>query len=157
MRRSAFTLIEVLITMSILMVLSALVYASVMSFTEDVPASTMSGTVHQIRQQIYYHASIGDVPMSMEGYPSTVDQTWFNRGMLPADVWTSQPLNVQVVHGPKQSSQPNKKTFNIKPDGTAAGHTAWYNAANGSFVVLVPRRGSEDAMLSTFNTVNGTS
>ncbi len=152
--RRGFTMIETLIVMAILMVIGALVYPQVSDLTSDVPASSMSATVRQIREQINYHAAVGDVPLSFEGFPSTVEEAWFRRG-LPRDAWTHRPLKIQVVHGPKNAGEPNKKSFNVKPDGTAAGHTAWYNAANGSFCALVPRRGSEDEILDTFNLVNG--
>ena len=44
----------------------------------------------------------------------------------------------------------------MKKDGTAAGHTAWYNAANGSFCAKVPKVGTNDKILATFNVVNNT-
>ena len=155
--RRGFTLIEALIVMAILTILGALVYPKLADLTADVPVSTMSATVRQIREQINYHAAIGDVPLSFEGFPSIVDEVWFAKRDLPPDAWTYEPLKIQVVHGPKNADQPNKKSFNVKPNGTAAGHTAWYNAANGSFCALVPRRGSEDEIRDAFILVNGVS
>ena len=45
--------------------------------------------------------------------------------------------------------------FNVSPNGQATGHTAWYNAANGSFCVKVPNHGSEDDIQELFHRVNG--
>lgn len=152
--RRGFTMIEVLIGMSILMVLTALVYPRVTVMSDDVPAATMRATVVQVRRQISYHGFLDDVPLSNEGFPNDIKPSWFRCGALPHDAWVLQPLKIQVVHGPKNATEPNKKTFKVS-SGKATGHTAWYNAANGSFVALVPDQGSEDDILELFDYVNG--
>ncbi len=153
--RRGFTLIELFIAMAIVLVLAAIIYPLLMDVTGDVESVTMAATVRTVRQRIQVHASMGDTPLSTEGYPNQVDPAWFPRLALPRDAWTLRPLFVQVVHGPKTATEPNNKTFNLKPNGLAAGHTAWYNAANGSFCAKVPNRGSEDDMLERFRRVNG--
>ncbi len=150
-----FTLIELLIVIAILAILAAIVYPLAMDATGNVESVTMAATVRTVRERIGLHGSTGDTPLSTEGYPNQVDPDWFPRRALPRDVWTRRPLFIQVVHGPKQATEPNNKTFNLRSDGLAAGHTAWYNAANGSFCVKVPNRGSEDDIREMFLRVNG--
>ena len=154
-RRAGFTLIEILIAMAILLILAGIAYPRVAQLGELAPSTTMAVVVRQIRERIQFHAAVADVPLSTEGYPQTVDPRWFAGGRLPADGWTASTLKVQVVHGPKAASFPNRKSFVVRPDGRPAGQTAWYNAANGSFCALVPRKGTTDEILAVFNRVNG--
>ncbi|MHC4775857.1 MAG: prepilin-type N-terminal cleavage/methylation domain-containing protein [Planctomycetota bacterium] len=126
-KRRGFTLIEVLIAMAIILVLAGIVYPLMAE---------------------------GDTELSSEGYPNRIEPAWFTHGM-PVDAWTKQPLMVQVVHGSKDATSPSNESFVIKPDGRPAGHTAWYNAANGAFCVKVPRVGTKDERLELFSRVNG--
>lgn len=152
--RAGFTLIEILIVMSIMLVLSGIVYPKFIELKIDAEGRTMAVTVRQVRAQIQLHASIADGPLSAEGFPNKIDPAWFPGERLPRDLWTFREFKVQVVAGPKDATAPNNKTFNLKADGTAAGHTAWYNKANGSFCVKVPNLGSEDHIQEVFLLAN---
>jgi prepilin-type N-terminal cleavage/methylation domain-containing protein len=154
-KRHGFTLIEVLIVLAILLVLAGIAYPMVADIGDLARPATMAGTVRQVREKIIYHTALGDCPISAEGYPASVQPSWFPAGRMPTDVWTEQPLWVQVVHGAKDAIRPNNETFVIKPDGKPAGHTAWYNAANGSFCAKVPKVGTEDEQRQLFRRVNG--
>ena len=154
-RRAGFTLIEVLIVMAILVVLAGITYPMFAGIGESIHQTAVHATVRQVRDLVEYHGALRDVSLSWEGYPDTIDPRWFNGGVLPRDPWTMQPMKIQVVHGPKEATVPNKKTFNIRPDGLPAGHTAWYNAANGSFCAKVPNEGSEEEILELFRLANG--
>ena len=155
--RAGFTLIEILIAVAILAILVGLVIPTITGLGETARNASMATTARQIRRQIEFHAAVRDVPPSQEGYPDDIDPEWFAGYRLPPDVWTLGELKVQVVHGPKQANVPNHKTFQVRKDGGATGHTAWYNAANGSFCVLVPKRGTDQEILDTFLAVNGLS
>ena len=154
-KRHGFTLIEVFIAMAIIMVLAGIVYPLMADVGDLASSASMASTVRQVREKIIYHTMFGDTPLSSAGYPNTIEPAWFATGEMPRDVWTDQPLNVQVVHGGKDATCPSNESFVIKPDGRPAGHTAWYNAANGSFCVKVPKLGTEDERLALFNRVNG--
>jgi prepilin-type N-terminal cleavage/methylation domain-containing protein len=154
-KRRGFTLIEFLIAMAIVLVISGIVYPLVAGVGDLAGPASMASTVRQVREKIIYHTVFGDTPMSPEGYPNSVEPRWFVTGEMPHDVWTDQPLWVQVVHGPKNATCPNNESFVVKPDGRPAGHTAWYNAANGSFCVKVPKKGTEDERLELFDRING--
>jgi prepilin-type N-terminal cleavage/methylation domain-containing protein len=154
-KRHGFTLIEVLIAMAIVLVISGIVYPLVADVGDLARPASMASTVRQVREKVIYHTVFGDTPMSPEGYPNSVEPTWFTNGEMPRDVWTDEPLKVQVVHGPKDATSPTNESFVVTPDGRPAGHTAWYNAANGSFCVLVPKQGTEDERAELFDRVNG--
>lgn len=152
--RRGFTLIEILIALAILLVLLAMVYSQLGGMIGVAKTQTMAATVRLVRQQIAFHAAIRDVEVSQEGYPNAIDPEWFSDYRLPRSVWAGRPLKVQVVHGAKQARVPNNKTFNSSGLGSGD-HTAWYNAANGSFCVLVPQRGTKDEILEMFLAANG--
>lgn len=154
-KRSAFTIIEILIVSAILLVLAGIVYPLVAELPRNVQTVTMTGVVRLIRQKILYHAAVADVPLSREGYPNTIDPAWFGNGLLPQNVWTKRPLKIQTVHGSKDRMVPNHKTFKLPRSNGVGQHTAWYNAATGAFVALVPKIGSEADMRGMFNLVNG--
>ena len=151
---SGFTLVELLIVMALLAVLAGIVYPVVADVGEFSRAGAMATTVNTVREKIVYHAAVGDVPLSMEGYPNDISPGWFAGGQMPRHAWTERPLKIQVVHGPKSARYPNKKWYTVKPDGDAAGPSAWYNAATGAFCVLVPKIGTEDERIELFNRVN---
>lgn len=154
-KRSAFTIIEILIVSAILLVLAGIVYPLVAELPRNAQTVTMTGVVRLIRQKILYHAAVADVPLSREGYPNTIDPAWFGNGLLPQNVWTKRPLKIQTVHGSKDRMVPNHKTFKLPRSNGVGQHTAWYNAATGAFVALVPKIGSEADMRGMFNLVNG--
>ncbi len=154
-KRSAFTIIEILIVSAILVVIAGIAYPLVAGIPRNVQTVTMTGVVRLIRQKILYHAAVGDVPLSMEGYPNTIDPEWFRNGLIPRDVWTKRPLKIQTVHGSKDRTVPNHKTFKLPHSNGVGEHTAWYNAATGAFVALVPKIGSDADMREMFNLVNG--
>ncbi len=154
-KRRGFTLMEVLIVMAILLVLAGIVYPLMADVNDLARPATMAATVRQVREKIIYHTGLGDVPMSAEGYPNSIEPAWFTNGRMPVDAWTQEPLSVQVVHGSKDATCPELASFVITPDGRPAGHTAWYNAANGSFCVKVPRLGTKDEQLERFSRING--
>ena len=151
---SGFTLVEVFIVVALLAVLAGIVYPVFADVGEFSRAGAMATTVNTVREKILYHAALGDVPLSMEGYPNDISPGWFAGGQMPRHSWTDRPLKIQVVHGPKSAPYPNKKWYTVKPNGDAAGHSAWYNASNGSFCALVPKTGTEDERIDLFNRIN---
>ena len=153
--RRGLTLIEVLIVMAIIMVLAGIVHPLAHRVSDQARPAIMASTVKQVREQITYHTGLGDVPMSAEGFPNSIEPAWFTAGLMPQDVWTRQPLGVQVVHGSKSATAPAQVTFVIRPDGRPAGHTAWYNAANGAFCARVPKRGTPPEQQALFAEING--
>lgn len=147
--RSAFTLIDTLIALVITAILATMVIPRARDFTGLGESAAMAATVNQVRSAIRFHAAIGDVELSTEGFPKEIHESWF-RGQLPSSHWTGEPFKIQTVHGPKERRSPNKKTY----DPGSGAPTAWYNASNGSFCAYVPKGAvlNEDAL---FEAVNG--
>ena len=69
-KRSAFTIIEILIVSAILVVIAGIAFPLLAEIPRNVQTVTMTGVVRLIRQKILYHAAVGDVPLSMEGTPT---------------------------------------------------------------------------------------
>ena len=153
-QRSAFTFIEVMIVVAILAILAGIVYPMVIGLGDAASATVMKATVRHIRQKIALHSALGDVPMTREGFPKDIHPDWFNSGHIPLHAWTGRPMKLQVVNGGKTAPEPNNQSYIVQPDGDAAGHTAWYNASNGSFCALVPKIGTAAEIRGLFNLVN---
>ncbi len=147
--RSAFTLIDTLIALVITAILASMVLPRARQLTGLSETAAMAETVRLVRSAIRYHAAVGDVEVSKEGFPKEIHESWF-RGQPPQSYWTGEPFKIQTVHGPKERRSPNKKTY----DPGSGAPTAWYNASNGSFCAYVPKGAvlNEDAL---FEAVNG--
>ncbi|MHC4429314.1 MAG: type II secretion system protein [Planctomycetota bacterium] len=153
-QRSAFTFIEVMITLAIVGILVGIFYPMIVDLEDVSQARVMQTTVRHIREKIEFHTALHDGPVSPEGFPTAVNAQWFPTGHVPLHAWTGQPMDVQIVHGPKTATEPNHKSFNHKADGSSAGHDAWYNASNGSFCALVPVKGSDAEVRGMFDLIN---
>ena len=112
--RAGFTLIEILLVMAILLILSAIAYPTFVELKDDAQGTMLSTLVHQVRERIELHTSIGDVALSVEGYPEGIDPAWFPGQNLPKDPWTYGEFKIQVVAGPKDASEPNSNLGEMK-------------------------------------------
>lgn len=153
--RRGFTIVELMIVLTIVFILVGIAYPIMNGVEEQAETTAMAMTVRRVRQQIWYHATVGDTPLSGGGYPEGVRPTWFEEDTLPAHPATGEPLKLQEVSGGKSEIYPNQKSFNVNErKNSAAGHTAWYNRANGAFCLKVPREGSPEQILARFYEVN---
>jgi prepilin-type N-terminal cleavage/methylation domain-containing protein len=153
-RRWGFSLIEVLLVMAILFILSAMVYPVLADIERDSRTTAMAASVRDIREQIALHAALGTRPRAPSGFPAALHASWFAGGELPVDLWTGRPLTIEVVDGPADRLYPDSRAFELTPDGATSRPTAWYNSANGSFCVRVPRAASDTETLALFHRVN---
>lgn len=149
--RRAFTLVELLIVISILSILAALVIPS-MRGTEDAGRlESMASNLRIIKTTIEFHAAARDVAVSADGYPTSISPSWFPGGHLPVNLWATRELNIEIVAGPIGEIYPAAKTFNPLDAGA---DDCWYNTANGSFCARVPTQATDAETLALFNDVN---
>ncbi len=147
--RHGFTLLEILAVVSILGILAAIVVPQVGSAAQEARNAALAANVVHVRKQIAYHAGIGDVALSQEGFPDTIDPSWFTFGRMPKHAWAGSPITVKVKSEDADEVYPKKKTY--KPDK----ENAWYNTTNGAFCVLVPDTIEDDAeIIAAFNKAN---
>ena len=152
-KRGGFTLIEILGVVVVLSVVGMIVLPMVASAFSLTRPSVMAAIVREIRQVVAFQASVGDVARSERGYPLDLDPGWFREQQFPKHVWTGRPLVVWIVDGEWDELYPEAKHYESDiPEPI----TAWYNATNGSFCVLVPHQGSEEETLALFHRVHGT-
>lgn len=146
-----FTLIELMIIVSILGILAALVVPMMATSSDQARTEAVASNVSHIRAMIAYHSGAGDGSISATGHPTSVDVAWFRNGHMPEHAFAGGPMIVQVVSLASNVIYPAMKSF----DPLAAGAVnAWYNSANGEFCVLVPAKASDAETLALFNAAN---
>ncbi len=147
--RHGFTLLEILAVVSILGILAAMVLPQVGSAAEEARNAALAANVVHVRKQIAYHAAIGDVALSEEGFPDTIDPSWFMFGRMPKHAWAGSSIRVKVKDKPADEVYPEEKTY--EPDE----ENAWYNTTNGAFCVLIPDIIEDEAeIIAVFNQAN---
>ena len=147
------TLVELMIVVAMLAILAAIVVPMFGTTSDMARTEAMASNAAQIKSMVIHHAGVKDVALSPQGYPTTVDGSWFKMGHLPEHSWTGSPLLVEVVTAANDVVYPATKTFDVKVPGAT---NAWYNTANGHFVVRIPSQSSAGATLQLFNNVNKT-
>ncbi|HWB20542.1 MAG TPA: type II secretion system protein [Phycisphaerales bacterium] len=146
-RLRAFTLIELMIVISILAILAALVIPSMAGASDQARIETMATNVEAVRTQIVMHAS-------SSSYPSSVDASWFKNSKLPRHAWTGEELVVEAVSLGADVIYPETKTYDPSVGGAA---NAWYNSTNGNFCARVVTQKTDADTLRVFNDANKTS
>lgn len=147
------TLVELMIVVGMLAILAAVVVPMFGSTSDMARTEAMASNAVQIKGMIIHHAGLRDVPLSVQGYPQTIDGGWFKMGRLPDHSWTNSTVLVEVVAAAASEVYPATKTFD---PSVAGARSAWYNTANGRFAVRVPAQSSAGATLQLFNDVNKT-
>lgn len=150
-RARGMTLVELMIVVSMLAILAAVVVPMFGTTSDVARTEAMASNAKSIKGLIIHHAGVRDVPLSVQGYPQTIDGNWFKMGHLPDHSWTNGPIDVEVVSVATNQVYPAVKTFDPKAVGAK---NAWYNTANGRFVVRIPAQSSGAATLQLFNDVN---
>jgi type II secretory pathway pseudopilin PulG len=154
-RRSVagFTLIELMIIVTLIGILAAIVFPVISSSSDQARAEALASNVAGVRSMLVFHSGKGDVALSGSGYPTTVESSWFPSSRMPEHAWSGAAMVVTVVNAAANVSLPAQKTF----DPFAVGATsAWYNPDSGWFCALVPAFSSDALTLETFNQVNKT-
>jgi prepilin-type N-terminal cleavage/methylation domain-containing protein len=150
-RARGMTLVELMIVVSMLAILAAVVVPMFGTTSDVARTEAMASNAKSIKGLVIHHAGMRDVPLSVQGYPQSIDGTWFKMGHLPDHSWTNTPIDVEVVSVATNEVYPAVKTFDPK---VAGAKSAWYNTANGRFVVRIPAQSSPAATLQLFNDVN---
>ena len=147
----AFTLVELLIVVTILGILAALVVPYIAKADDNSRADTLAVNVRHIREMITLYSGRAGTPQSPQGFPQALDPDWFHGGRFPKHTWTSTSMIVETVAGPATVTYPAAKTFD--PTDPAAA-SAWYNTASGAFCVRVPPQADNAKTLQMFNIAN---
>jgi type II secretory pathway pseudopilin PulG len=145
------SLIELMIVVSMLAILAAVVVPMFGTTSDMARTEAMASNAVQIKSLIIHHAGARDVPLSVQGYPQSIDGAWFKMGHLPEHSWSNASIIVEVVNGAAGDVYPAVKTFD---PNIAGAKSAWYNTANGRFVARVPAQSNPAATLALFNAVN---
>lgn len=146
------TPLEILAVVTAIGLVAGVVVPSVIDTAGDIRPASMAVTVTQVRQQIAYHAAVGDVAAAPSGFPERIEPAWFGQS-LPRHVWTGHPMVVLEVDGTAAEIFPPDLAY---PAGVREAPNAWYNRTNGAFCALVPDDlDGDEAIVGAFNRVNG--
>lgn len=113
----------------------------------------LHGDLVRFRKQIILHAALGQVEMSVRGFPLTIDPEWFSEeeGGIPQNLLLDDSHPWLEIAGPSQSNL-------LHPmDRVTAGRQAkfWYNPYTGDVRARVPASVSDSKSLELYNKVNG--
>jgi prepilin-type N-terminal cleavage/methylation domain-containing protein len=150
-RARGFTLVELLIIVSILGILAALAVPMMATSSDQARTEAVASNVSHIRAMIAYHSGAGGSSMTATGHPTTVDAAWFRDSKMPEHAFAGAPMIVQVVSLASNVVFPAVKSFNPLTIGAT---NAWYNSTNGEFCVLVPAKTSDAETVALFNAAN---
>ena len=108
--------------------------------------------VVRFRKQIMLHAALGQVEMSVRGFPLTVDPEWFSEeeGGIPQNLLLDDSHPWLEIAGPSQVDL-------LHPmDRVSSGGLAkfWYNPYTGDVRARVPVAVSDSESLDLYNEVN---
>lgn len=117
---------------------------------DDAAVEMTRQSVQRINREIRLRAQLGQVTLSEQGFPTTVDPEWFDNAL---------PRNTLINDGrPWIEVAPIEQRGIAHPlDIAASGKTVgafWYNPAQGTVRARVPAGLSDAATIDLYNTVN---
>ena len=115
-------------------------------------AKSMQSALWQVRNRVEINRFSNLVRTNDEGWPMAISPEWFMGDRLPPHPLTDRELLVESTDAGHGVHYPIEKTFD--PNNPDA-RTLWYNRSNGSIAIRVPRIGTDDEILASFNAVNG--
>lgn len=140
-RRSAFTLIELIIVTSILAVLASVAISSMIDAAMDAKVSTARHSLRTLRSQLAARrAETGEVPQE-------IDRTWFSGGVVPRNPFNDGSIPEFHHFDSDDRIHPSHKFV----DQYGA---YWYNRRNGVVRCRIPRLGDARKELELYNRVN---
>jgi prepilin-type N-terminal cleavage/methylation domain-containing protein len=142
----AFSLIELVMVVVVLGVIGAIAVPRLSGFGERAKVSAAAANVSIVKSRIEEYIAVEGVP------PTAISGDWFAGKRVPKNPFatTGDPRQVQAVSGGVGVTEPSIKTI----EGRVS---YWYNRDNGEFRARVATKGSAEATLAVYNTVNGTS
>ncbi|MCA9143195.1 MAG: prepilin-type N-terminal cleavage/methylation domain-containing protein [Planctomycetaceae bacterium] len=135
-----FTLVELVVVVLIIAILAAITFPKIINQSTEAQIAASSYLVENVRTKIEEYWAING------GWPTTVDPAWFQsrRVINPFEPAHPNPLYLD--------NDPNK--YNLQTKYLAPNCSIWYNRANGSFAIRVPRQRTDAETLALYNLVN---
>ncbi|MFO0972037.1 MAG: prepilin-type N-terminal cleavage/methylation domain-containing protein [Phycisphaerae bacterium] len=143
MRRTAFTLVEMMIVVVILAILAGVA----IPYIDDESDEARVASAQNILRTVDTAVDVYRLRYTMPNYPPTVMPTWFAGRALPLNPFADFATSVEVVNV-ANAVDPVAKTL----DKETAPY--WYNRANGVFRARVPDQGSAGLTQRLYERVN---
>lgn len=143
---SAFSLIDLLLTLLIISIVTAIVLPKYTRANVEATGAILKTNVRIVREQLAKYRGTNT------GWPAQIDPTWFSEGKLPEHPENSIGLaEIQVL---ANAGQPHP-IYKVLKAGAVGAY--WYNPIEGTFHARVAEKGSEANTLLFYNEVNGSS
>jgi len=140
--KPGFSLVEILIVVSILGILAAMVIPRFANATEQAKAATALANARQVQTKINEYESVHGE------WPATIDADWFAGGRIPRNPWAPDAQDPLFVEEAGTATHPRVKYF-------LGDRRLWYNSDSGRFRVLVPLGSSAEEVIEMYNEANG--
>ncbi|MBI2481099.1 MAG: type II secretion system protein [Planctomycetia bacterium] len=137
---AGFTLVELVVVILIIAILAAVTFPKIINQSKEAQITAATYLVENVRTKVEEYRAVNGV------WPPTVDSAWFQgrRVVNPFEPDHTNPLYLD--------SDPNK--YNLQTKYLAPNCSIWYNRANGSFAIRVPRQRTDTETLALYNLVN---
>lgn len=141
-----FTLVELMIVVSIIAVLAAMVVPKYQNYRAQAAIAATAANVRAIQTQVDNAANESGV------WPTDLDPAWFVGGAIPSHPQNTFGVpNHFITPMGSWSKHPLLKVLNSGSSGAY-----WYNPTNGLVRALVSDQGSAAATIKAYNEINGT-
>ena len=140
--RHAFTLIDLMIVITILGVLAAIVLPMFQTHKAEAATAALQTTLRNVKEEIVLYRATNNA------IPPNIDPDWFAKDVLP-----EHPENtigvaaLELATGP--AAHPTDKVLKAGVSGAF-----WYNQGNAAFRARVSDQGAESETLTYYNFIN---
>jgi hypothetical protein len=122
-------------------------------FKREKEVQAVRESIREMEKMLAMRAAAKDTPLTRNGWPTSVDVTWFN-GAPPLNVLVS-PDRPWVEIAPEEEAHLRDPNLRVASDWRTAGF--WYNPYLGIVRARVPYEINDERAREMYNQINGTS
>ncbi len=149
-RHNGFTLLELLIVVTILSVLLSAVIPGFTVFHKEADITAAKSALRALRIKIDEHHALHGA------WPKDLDKAWYVGHKYPRNPWLSEKESKYGIAYNQNSVSLSKNLHPIEKTIEGWPYPFWYNSENGELRIRVPKQESGIRSLALYNEVNGT-
>lgn len=135
-----FSLVELVVVVLIIAILAAIAFPKIINESEEAQRVAAMRFVESVRTKIEEYRAIHGA------WPTTVDPAWFRGQRVINPFAPDHPTPLYLDTSPTK--------YNLQTKFLAPNCSIWYNRANGSFAVRVPKQRTDAETLALYNLIN---